>query len=248
MAEKDVRKLALITVELLQAQKLAVHQMQLGPDNPRGRLVLTLLCASLDHAEAAATLLSTQPFALGASAFALLRPQLETFCRALMFSSVTEVSDTEVRAFIEKDELPKRPGAKGKRVPIWLGAISTIALREVNSMADKLMGADSGNVFKRFVRFDKKDLDGLIHGGSVLLRMYQDGAHGIGFSPSHETTRTVLKNVGQLAQLAFTFAGVRIALPGSMINPQPMRKAWPPFCEHVAQLPIDPDTFKEVRT
>jgi len=224
-----------MTGQLIQAQKGAISEMILGEEGPRARVVHSLLAASLDHAESATLLLAANPATYGVSAFALFRPQLESFCRAVMFSLSSEVSDDEVRAFIAKDTLPQRVPAGGKKKgDIRFDAISNITMREMNAIGEQMDGTKE--TFKRFVLFAMKDLHGFVHGGSVLYRMYTDGGNGVGFDLSHETARQLLSHIGRLGQVAYMFLGIRMARGGDL-TAAPMRAAWPPFCRHVARAP-----------
>ncbi len=238
MAETNARALAEITAELVKAQKEAMAALELPPDSPRLRLVLTLLVTCLDHGGAAAGMLSVDPTAYGVSAFALFRPTLETFARAVMFSLPNEVSDDEVTAFLDSDELPQRPHPKsGKRAPIYAGAIETIATEEVNRLTSRLGVGELG----RLLDFQKSDLNGFVHGGKVLVKLYRSGNTGLQFNPSDETVRQVLVHIGRLTQLALSFAALKLAV-GGRFDPRPLMKWWNEFCTHVAR--IDPTKFE----
>lgn len=239
MEEVSVKELARITQMAVTAQKYMLSKMSL-PDSPRMRVVLALLLACMDHARSAALLLRTDPDTTGVSAMALLRPQVETFCRAIMFSVASEVSDEEVRAFIEKDELPRRiPANGGRKRDIFAKAVQAIAMREVNAIAAELVGdQNSAIVITAFVEFDESVLHSFVHGGGELARLYDSGANELGFTLSRETAQALLFHVGRLSMAALSFAGARLA-SAPVLDEGLLWVAWSAFCEHVAEMPMD---------
>lgn len=239
MSEKDITEWARVTSHLIRAHHQLLSEMRFR-ESPRERLALTLLLASLDHAESSAVLLATDPLAHGVSAVALFRPQLEAFCRAVMFSQPAEVSDAEIQAFINDDKLPKRTNPDGKRVPIWFEAVSDIALKEMNKHARGWGDSAHEEPLKTFLNFDRKELHGFIHGGKVLVHMYQYGLNGIGFSLSDNSARQFMLHVGRLAQLAFSFATDLLAIDTSKVDVNPLAKTWPEFSQKVAGTTVAP--------
>lgn len=237
MAQADIREIARITYETVTAQKYALSNFTMQ-DSPRMRVVLSLFVACMDHAASAALMLRTQPDTCGISAMTLLRPQVEAFSRAIMFSVESEVTDDEIRAFIEKDKLPQRIPLNSKskdKKDVQAKAVQEIAMREVNAM---VRGIDDGSEITRFVHFAEKELHSFVHGGRMVVRMYDEGPQSIGFSLAHDTAREILYHMGLLSMMALTFAEERLA-----DNPEPstglLAVTWRAFVDHLAYKPVD---------
>lgn len=203
----DIRLKATAAGAFIHQVRLLMAGLQYPPETDRLRLALTLFKASSDHAAAISRLLALDPLDYGVSASALFRPQVEKFLRAVFFASPEASSDDEVRDFLANDEMPLRPQTKGKPRRISLNELSTLAVDVLNGLTNTVESAK----LSRMVNFAINDLNGLVHGGTVLIRLYRDGEDGVGFNASTQTFEHLIRNTTSLAAFAMALCARKLA-------------------------------------
>lgn len=195
-----VQKKANAVSGLLLETRRVIGVFNYPKETERLRLALSLMTASCDHGRALARLVEQDPYELGISAFALFRPQLESFLRGSYFASPASAPDKVVKNFLAKDKMPEIVGANGKRTTITLQQLADIAGRRFS----KTVPTD-WNKLPGLVAYAGKQLHGLVHGGNIVVQLYKDGT-SVGFCPSEDSFTDLLKNCTVIAQLVLVVA------------------------------------------
>lgn len=160
----DVVREARHVLAVIEANMAAMAEVPPPPANERTFLATQLLRASCDHARSLVFLLTTNPMDTAGSALVLHRAQIEQFLRAVFFER--DASEEELAYFLERDEMPKRPNAKGNRVKIYV--------KDMAKIVHERMGFDNDDKLASMVAGAWDPLSGMVHGGRSLRAIYND--------------------------------------------------------------------------
>jgi len=208
---------------LIQSLRLFISAMRFPERTPRRQLAMTLLMASIEHAEGVAFLMEHGPRYYGMPACALVRPQVECLLRGIFFNSA-EATSEEVDQFVESDELPQRLDANGKKRDFSLSYPEGVATRELGDISAQL----SGDRLNRLFPFRPRELHGFVHGGAILVRRYGIDDATIGFNVHDDDLLVLLGSCGLAAGYAMTYIAARIAKDAGE-EPAPLRHAHDAF-------------------
>ena len=216
---------------LVEKLRLFVSSMRFPERTPRAELAITLLMASMEHAEGVAFLMEHGPRYYGMPACALVRPQIECLLRGIFFNSA-DATHQEIVYFIENDQLPKRPDAEGKMRALSLAYLETLATEELGHISNQL----SGSPLTRLFAFRPSELHGFVHGGAMLVKQYGISHASIGFNAPDNELLALLGSCGLAAGYAMTYIAARIATgPGE--EPAALRAAHDAFLAEFLDRP-----------
>jgi hypothetical protein len=177
--EAPINAKAIATLNLITATREAVARLSSPAESPRAGLSLALTLTSLDHGASAAQLIGLNASVHGASIATLFRAQLETFVRAVFFGSPSGATDYEVEQFISQDKLPRRPERENRKDK----AESTYKRKRLDEMTFAMFGDfaaaildprnPNGPAMAQMLKFDERNIHGLVQGASILYRMYK---------------------------------------------------------------------------
>lgn len=126
-----------------------------------------LLTSALDLGAAMGRLCKCDPLHSWVAAHLLQRPQFEQCMRGCFFAGPATIE--EAQAFVSEDRMPKRKGPRGKLAPITLARIT----------AETSNHWGGGGVPSEVLEGTKVDMNGLVHGGKVIVDIYTHG-DGVG--------------------------------------------------------------------
>jgi hypothetical protein len=222
-----VQRAAAKTRMMVEKLRLFVSAMRFPEPTPRKHLAAALLMASMEHAEAVAFLLEHGPRYHGMPAIALVRPQIECFLRGVFFHSEA-TSDQEVTNFIQRDELPKRSDADGRKRPISMAQMEDVTTQAFGEISKQL----SKDPMPKLFAVSPKELHGLVHGGAEVLDLYRINGASLGFNASDQELLALLGSSGMIAGYAMSYLAARIAKdPGR--EPEALQEAHQAFQDEI---------------
>lgn len=169
----------------------------------RLNVALPLLKASIDIGAAATRLLMLDPVQYGGAAEAMLRPQLERYLRAIYFASPNLTTDSEVRAFLDDDEI----SVSFRKLT---ESVADEVVRQIGKAGDPMATA-----FSKIVILEKDDLHGAVHGGRMVVLRYLN--ESLAYNPWTLSHGLLVQGMMLLGLLAFSQA-VHLHGSGSMIT------------------------------
>ncbi|MFC5526252.1 DUF6988 family protein [Rhodanobacter ginsengisoli] len=211
--------------EFILANQHMLASLNFPAETPRLRLAVTLLHASTSHGYTAAKLVNLSVADFGISAAALLRPQVDTLLRGILFAMTDETSDADVDSFIHDDKLPLRPDRKGERKTITLSQMSAIATR----LFERFPVLPDPDKFERMIKASINDMHGLIHGGNVLLHLHNSGDGHVSFSPPMNSLTHLLRNVSSMSGIPWVVAMNLLAQQPLPVASAALKKAYERF-------------------
>lgn len=160
---------------------------------PTERLIaaMKLLRASTDHGRALVSLLQLNDTDFGVSAIILHRSQIEQFLRGAFFAfSATEA---ELEFFLRNDEMPSRL-REGLERPV------RVSPAEMAALVTDTMKLGSEKLIK-MVKNAWKDLCGMSHGGTMLLRLYSGQQVEIGSQVGNGALLQIMDNTAAVTNM-----------------------------------------------
>lgn len=154
-SSQKLRERATAARNLVRETKPVIGDLAIKIDETSA-VVIPLVLASMDTAEAIYALLANQPEQSWAAALIMQRSQMEYVLRSAFF--VKAASKKELIRFRKTGDMPKR----GKR-SIYIAEVAEEASQHLGWKKEKLLAT---------VKNHQRDLSGLVHGGKEVLAIY----------------------------------------------------------------------------